>query len=67
MPKVVVMTESPSRLTVIDFVISVLIRYEKQLDKTLARLERATSKLESKTDGQALKSKGIHTRLAERV
>jgi len=44
---VVEMTKSSNRLGVIDFVISVLARHEKELDRSLARLRRLTAKLEA--------------------
>jgi len=46
--KVVEMTKNSNRLGVIDFVISVLARHEKELDRSLARLRRLTAKLEAK-------------------
>ncbi|MFB0502436.1 MAG: hypothetical protein ACETWE_01215 [Candidatus Bathyarchaeia archaeon] len=45
------MGKEHSRLTVVDFVISVLERHEKQLDKSINRLERLAKKLENKKKG----------------
>jgi len=42
---VVDMTKSPNRINVIDFIISVLVRYERQLSENLDRLERIVSDL----------------------
>lgn len=39
------MTKSPNRINVIDFIISVLVRYERQLSENLDRLERIVSDL----------------------
>lgn len=39
------MTKSPNRINVIDFIISVLVRYERQLSENLDRLERILSDL----------------------
>jgi len=47
------MTKSSNRLSVIDFVISVLARHEKELDRSLARLRRLTAKLEADIKNQA--------------
>jgi len=51
--KVVEMTRNSNRLSVIDFVISVLARHEKELDRSLARLRRLTAKLEADMKNQA--------------
>ncbi|MDH5439860.1 MAG: hypothetical protein OEZ48_14340 [Candidatus Bathyarchaeota archaeon] len=51
--KVVEMTRDSSRLSVIDFVISVLARHEKELDRSLARLRHLTAKLEANMKSQA--------------
>jgi len=40
------MTKESSRINVLDFIISVLARHEKEFDKNLTRLERVTKKLE---------------------
>ncbi|MFB0503330.1 MAG: hypothetical protein ACETWE_05815 [Candidatus Bathyarchaeia archaeon] len=47
------MTRDSSRLSVIDFVISVLARHEKELDRSLARLRHLTAKLEANMKSQA--------------
>jgi hypothetical protein len=43
------MTKRDSKLTVMDFVISVLARHERKLDKNLERLKQVTRKLENHT------------------
>jgi len=43
------MTKRHSKLTVMDFVISVLARHERELDKNLERLKQVTRKLENHT------------------
>ena len=43
------MTKRNSKLTVMDFVISVLARHERELDKNLERLRQVTRKLEDHT------------------
>ncbi len=40
------MTKGSNRINVLDFIISVLTRHEKELDKNLVKLERMTRKLE---------------------
>jgi len=53
MPKrVVEMKKGLNRLSVLDFIISVLIRHEKELDKSLAKIERITRKLERNRESQ---------------
>ena len=51
--KVVEMTKSSNRLGVIDFVISILARHEKELDRSLARLRRLMAKLEANMKSEA--------------
>jgi len=52
------MGKGNSRLTVVDFVIAVLERHEKQLDKSINRLERLAKKLESNKKGS--KPRTVH-------
>jgi len=52
--RVAKMGKGNSRLTVVDFVISVLERHEKQLDKSINRLERLAKKLENNKKGSKL-------------
>lgn len=40
------MRKGSNRLNVLDFIISVLTRHEREIDKNLTRLERVTRKLE---------------------
>jgi hypothetical protein len=40
------LAKSAKRLTVMDFIISVLIRHERELESNLDRLERVARKLE---------------------
>jgi len=47
------MTKNSNRLSVIDFVISVLARHEKELDRSLARLRRLTAELEADMKNKA--------------
>jgi len=46
------MAKISNRINVLDFVISVLTRHEKELDRNLAKLERITRKLEGSDNGQ---------------
>lgn len=46
------MTENPSKFDVLDFIISVLMRHEKELDKDLIRLERVMKKIKRNSKHQ---------------
>lgn len=47
------MAKRPNRLHVLDFIISVLTRQEKEIDRNLTRLEKAIRKIETLGESRA--------------